>query len=107
MSTGQKILRSVCSSWDVFYWLISELYCYYAGPYPFLIILGAGSKAAYRIRIIWVSRGRGRKPLDSKLRALIIEMKSLNPRWGSQRISDELKKIGLLVSKPTVLKVLR
>jgi putative transposase len=59
------------------------------------------------MRIIWASHSRGRKPLDLKLRTLIIEMKSLNPRWGAQRISDELKKIGMFVSKPTILKVLR
>jgi len=86
---------------------IIELYCYFTGRYPFLIILTACSKASYRMRIIWVSRGRGRKPLDMKLRALIVEMRSLNPKWGAQRISDELKKIGMCVSKPTVLKVLR
>ena len=37
---------------------------------------------------------------------LILELKQLNPTWGGQRISDELKKIGHQVSKKTVLKYL-
>ena len=55
--------------------------------------------------MIWF-RKRGRKPLSDELRSLIIELKTLNHSWGGQRISDELKKIGIFVSKRTVLKVL-
>ena len=38
---------------------------------------------------------------------LIIDMKRCNQVWGSQRISDELKLMGIRVSKITVLKILR
>jgi hypothetical protein len=38
---------------------------------------------------------------------LIIDMKRCNTIWGSQRISDELKLMGIRVSKKTVLKILR
>ncbi|MDB9787124.1 integrase core domain-containing protein [Bacteriovoracaceae bacterium] len=38
---------------------------------------------------------------------IIVRLKELNPKWGAQRISDELKKSGHRVSKPTVLKYLQ
>ena len=37
---------------------------------------------------------------------LILELKTLNPTWGAQRIVDELSKIGKKVSKQTVLNYL-
>ena len=58
------------------------------------------------IRIIWAPANKGRKPLKKETIQLIIEMKTLNPKWGAQRISDELAKIGRQVSKKTVLKYL-
>ena len=58
------------------------------------------------IRIIWAPSSPGRKPLDQEIIELILELKKLNPTWGAQKISNELAKIGIRVSKPTVLKYL-
>ncbi|MFQ5561247.1 MAG: integrase core domain-containing protein, partial [Nitrospinota bacterium] len=48
----------------------------------------------------------GRKPLDQETVNIILELKSLNPSWGAQKISDELAKVGYKASKKTVLKYL-
>ena len=47
---------------------------------------------------------RGRKPITSKIRALILEMKKDNPLWGCRRISDELKKLDIDIHHTTVNK---
>ena len=83
-----------------------ELLDYFTNPFPFIRILQLLLSMNRRIRTIWVRRP-GRKPLSEEIRNLIIELKSLNPSWGGQRISDELKKVGIKASKKTVLKVLR
>ena len=83
-----------------------ELIQYYLSPYALLRIMELLPGLNRRIRQVWVTK-RGRKPLSDETRTLIIELKTLNPRWGGQRISDELKKVGIYVSKKTVLKVLR
>ena len=83
-----------------------EIYFYYKSPYPLLVILKKISLANRKIRITLFPRTKGRNPLDQATIELIIELKKLNPSWGAQRISDELKKIGHIVSKPTVLKYL-
>ena len=44
--------------------------------------------------------------MDEETIRLIVEMKTLNPNWGAQKISDELSKIGYRASKKTVLKYL-
>jgi hypothetical protein len=38
--------------------------------------------------------------------SLIVRLKELNPTWGAQKISHELRKVGYIVSKKTVLKYL-
>ena len=84
----------------------AELFDYYTNPYILLRCLKLISSTNRRIRLIWVVN-RGRRPISEQTRALIIELKTLNPTWGGQRISDELKKISIAVSKRTVLKILR
>jgi transposase len=49
---------------------------------------------------------RGRKPTDKAIVELILLMKSENPLWGQDRIADELRKLGIKVSAPTVKKIL-
>lgn len=49
----------------------------------------------------------GRPTISEEARNLILEMKRLNPRWGMLRISGELKKLKIRVSKRTVARVLR
>jgi len=87
---------------DIFW----ELVQYFTNPFPFIRVLRIFLSTNRRIRIIWVRRP-GRKPLSEEIRNLIIELKSLNRGWGGQRISDELKKVGIFVSKKTILKILR
>ena len=91
----------------VFYELLSDLWKYYISPYPFLLIVGALRRIRRRIKIIWLPKPKGRPPINEKVIDLILEMKKCNLMWGAQRISDELKLLGISVSKKTVLKILR
>lgn len=52
-------------------------------------------------------RGGGRRPLRQEIKDLIIELKKSNPLWGAKRIRDELRKMGIKVSEPTVQRVLK
>ena len=53
------------------------------------------------------NRKQGRPPISEETKKLIIEIKKNNPRWGCRKIKGELKKLGIRVSKDTILKVLR
>ncbi|MFW7382053.1 MAG: hypothetical protein ACOH5I_24820 [Oligoflexus sp.] len=76
--------------------------------HPFLLILGAFGRFRRRLKIIWYSKKpKGRSPIHENIVDLIIDMKRCNTIWGVQRISDELKILGISVSKKTVLKILR
>lgn len=87
--------------------VIKDLRDYYWTPYPFLLILGAFRRMSRRFRIIWLAKPKGRPPVHENVVDLIIEMKRCNSIWGARRISDELKLMGIDVSKKTVLKILR
>ena len=64
-------------------------------------------RTAFRTLWIWKSRKRGRPGLSKNLRVLIREMAHENPRWGEERIADELKlKLDIRVSPQTVRKYL-
>jgi putative transposase len=52
-------------------------------------------------------RSAGRPPTDSRLRGLVLRLARENPRWGYQRISGEIGRLGLNVSATTVRKLLR
>ena len=62
-----------------------------------------------RLRRIWFPppKSPGRPPISEEIVDLILEMKRANWGWGSLRISNELKVIGIRVSKTTVLKILK
>jgi len=49
----------------------------------------------------------GRPPLAQDLKNLIIQLKMDNPLWGAHRIKDELCRLGIKVSEPTIQKVLK
>lgn len=49
----------------------------------------------------------GRPPLDDYICQFIIHYKTENPLWGARRIKDELRRVGIRVSEPTIQKVLR
>lgn len=56
----------------------------------------------------WRRRNLGRRPpLAQDLKDLIIRLKTENPLWGAHRIKDELARMGVMVSEPTIQKVLR
>jgi transposase len=52
-------------------------------------------------------RGPGRPPLDEKIVGFILTLKKDNPLWGARRIREELRRMGIAVSEPTIQKVLR
>jgi len=83
-----------------------EVYFYYKSPYPLILFMKKIALANRKIRTTIFPKNIGRKPLCQETIDFLIELKKLNPSWGAQRISDELKKIGYIVSKPTVLKYL-
>ncbi len=100
------ILRCISIYRDYLLQALIEIYFYYKSPYPLLVLLKKISLANRKIRITIFPKSKGRNPIEQAIIDLIIELKKLNPFWGAQRISDELKKIGYIVSKPTVLKYL-
>ena len=56
----------------------------------------------------WTYAGRrGRPPIGSETRELVLRLARENPRWGYQRIAGELNGLGLGVSATTVKKILR
>jgi transposase-like protein len=52
-------------------------------------------------------RGPGRPPLDEKIVGIILTLKKENPLLGARRIREELRRMGIAVSEPTIQKVLR
>src|SRR5271157_4402696 len=60
-----------------------------------------------RFRDHWARRSRrapGRPAFPKDLRALIRDISTANPRWGSPRILGELRKLGIAVAKSTIEK---
>ncbi|OGQ95961.1 MAG: hypothetical protein A2284_11510 [Deltaproteobacteria bacterium RIFOXYA12_FULL_61_11] len=56
----------------------------------------------------WRNRDKGgRPPLAQEIKDLIIELKEASPLWGAHRIKDELCRMGIKVSEPTIQKVLK
>jgi putative transposase len=49
---------------------------------------------------------RGRPPVPTEVRAVVLSLARENPRWGHRRISGELAKLGLRVSPTTVRRLL-
>ena len=61
-------------------------------------------RPAWRRYWRWRSRARrpGRPRIPAETRVLIIRLATENPRWGAQRIADELRALGIDVSRATV-----
>lgn len=56
----------------------------------------------------WRRRGKGgRPPLAQDIKDLIVKLKRENPLWGARRIKEELRRMGIKVSEPTIQKVLK
>jgi len=82
--------------------LAHDLWDYCVTPYPFLLIAGTCQRFMRRFKIIWSSKkAKGRPPIHENIVDLIIDMKRSHTIWGAQRISDELKLLGISVSKKT------
>ncbi len=66
-------------------------------------------KRAFKLYWRRKSRGgkRGRPPLDSEVKALVLKMAYSNPTWGAPKIHGELLKLGLVTSERTVSGLLR
>ena len=72
-----------------------------------MLIIGSYRRIIRRLRIVWLPKPKGRPPIHENVVDLILDMKRSNVFWGAQRISDELKLMGIQVSKKTVLKILK
>ena len=106
MQNLKKIIKSIQIYLRYFHCALIEIYLYYTSPCPIHMLLKKWALANRAIRVLWAPPSPGRKPLDQEIINLILEMKKLNPRWGGQRISDELAKIGYKACSDTVLKYL-
>ena len=78
MSIWQKTGRSISVIFDAIHWFLVEIYFYYTNLYPIFILIHIFWGTNRKLRLIWIVKNRGRKPLDEFLRSLIIEMKTLN-----------------------------
>jgi putative transposase len=92
--------------WRVLGQLFSELWAYYASPYPFLLIIGVFRRILRRAKTLWLPKGPGRPPVREDLVDLILDMKGSNWSWGALRISQELLLLGMHIHKKTVKRIL-
>jgi len=53
------------------------------------------------------NRRPGRPPLTEDIQALVVRLARENPHWGSRKIQGEVLKLGLKVSRSTVVRLLR
>lgn len=53
------------------------------------------------------SKVGGRPPLEAKVVELIVTLKRENPAWGQRRIQEELRRMGIRVSQPTIARILK
>ena len=106
IATVKKVIKSIQIYARYFNQALLQVYIYYTAPSILQFFLKQLSLANRALRILWAPPSPGRKPLDQDTIDLILEMKRLNPTWGGQKISDELKKIGYRACSVTVLKYL-
>lgn len=70
--------------------------------------LGTIQRWATRFRSFRRSRSRGGRPtIDPQLVSLVITLEQENPMWGQRRIQEELRRMGVRLSQPSIQKVLR
>ena len=62
---------------------------------------------ATRFHVIPRARACGRPPTDARVVELVVTLKRENGGWGQRRIQEELRRMGIRVSQPTIQKILR
>ena len=90
LGSAVKFIQSIRIYFRYFYRTLREICFYYISPYPIHIFLKKWSLANRAIRVLWAPPHRGRRPIDQETIDLILEMKTLNPTWGIEKISNEL-----------------
>lgn len=91
----------------------SQVFAYFLtrGDEPFQrYFLSASLRTIQRWATFFRSRRRsnvgGRKPTDAKVVELILTLKRENRAWGHRRIHEELRRMGIRVSEPTIARIL-
>ncbi|MGH7295324.1 MAG: helix-turn-helix domain-containing protein, partial [Polyangiaceae bacterium] len=69
--------------------------------------LGTISRWATRFRFGRLKKDGGRPPVDEQIVELILTLKRENPAWGQRRIREELRRMGIRISEPTIARILR
>jgi putative transposase len=92
--------------WDKLVWLLARRLC--TGWREHLAIVTPETvvrwhRQGWRLFWSWKSRSRGGRPhLNPEVRELIVTMSRENPLWGTERIRDELLKLGIVVSNRSI-----
>jgi putative transposase len=60
-----------------------------------------------RFRSFWRRSKGGRPRVKVDIETLVVTLKSENPSWGSRRIREELRRMGIRVSEPTIMRILK
>ena len=66
----------------------------------------AWHKKLIRRKWDYSDKKRGRPSVSGEFKELILDMKQANLRWGCRKIQGELRKLGIIVSKSTIAKIL-
>jgi len=92
--------------WDKLLWVLARRFC--AGWREHLAIVTPDTVArwhrqGWRLFWRWESRPRGGRPqLSPEVRDLIVTLSRENPFWSTERIRDELLKLGIVVSNRSI-----
>jgi putative transposase len=113
-ASQRKRKRPVLTSFDRLFWVsLRQLWSGWRGALVFLQPDTVVRWHRERFRNFWArlskhnGRRRGRPPLASDIRQLILRMATANPLWRAPRIHGELKMLGIEVSERTVSRILR
>lgn len=60
-----------------------------------------------RFRSLWGRSLGGRPRTDVDIEDLVVTLKRENPSWGQRRVREELRRMGIRVSEPTIMRILR
>lgn len=60
-----------------------------------------------RFRSLWRTPRGGRPRTEVDIVDLVVTLKRENPSWGQRRIREELRRMGIRLSEPTIMRILR